>query len=116
MKKTSLFLTATAALLILSGCSSHSVAIAPTPPKKYEVLGKAEGSANGSLGVLGTAYYFIPMGLNSRVQRAYDDAVASVPEATGLINVTYQEDWLWWIIGTNRAVTIKGDAIKEIKE
>lgn len=56
------------------------------------------------------------MGLNSRSDRAYKNAIESVPGATGLINVTYQEDWLWWIIGTSRDVTIKGDAIKEIKE
>ena len=29
-------------LAILSGCSSHSVTIAPALPEKYEVLGKAE--------------------------------------------------------------------------
>lgn len=116
MRKISLPLLATATLFILSGCSSHNVTIAPQQPKKYEVLGKAEGSASGSLGVLSTGYYFIPMGLNSRVERAYENALKSVPGATGLINVTYQEDWLWWIVGTNRAVTIKGDAIREIKE
>ncbi len=116
MRKIGLPLLATATLLILSGCSSHNVTIAPKQPKKYEVLGKAEGSASGSLGVLGTAYYFIPMGLNTRMERAYKNAIESVPGATGLVNVTYQEDWLWWIIGTSKDVTIKGDAIREIKE
>lgn len=56
------------------------------------------------------------MGLNSRSGKAYDNAVASVPGATGLMNVTYQEDWFWWILGTGRTVTITGDAIKEVKE
>ncbi len=102
-------------LILLSGCSSHNVVVAPTQPEKYEVLGKAEGTASGSLGVLATAYNFIPMGLNSRTARAYDNAVKSVPEATGLINVTYKEDWFWWIVGTARNVTITGDAIKEIE-
>jgi hypothetical protein len=115
MRKISLPLLAIATLFILSGCSSHNVTIAPSQPQKYEVLGKAEGSASGSLGLLGTAYYFIPMGLNSRTERAYENALKSVPGATGLINVTYQEDWLWWVIGTSRDVTIKGDAIREIK-
>ena len=103
-------------LTLLSGCSSHNVAIAPVQPEKYEVLGKAEGTGSGSLGLVSTAYNFVPMGLNSRSQRAYDNAVQSVPGATGLINVTYQEDWMWWLIGTARNVTIKGDAIREIKE
>lgn len=104
-----------ATLALLSGCSSHSVAIAPTQPVKYEVLGKAEGTGSGSLGLLATAYNFIPMGLNSRTQRAYENALQSVPGATGLINVTYKEDWFWWIVGTARNVTITGDAIREIK-
>lgn len=102
-------------LMIVSGCSSHNVTIAPVQPAKYEVLGKAEGTGSGSIGLLATAYNFIPLGLNSRVERAYEDAVQSVPGATDLINVTYQEDWFWWIIGTARNVTIKGDAIREIK-
>ena len=108
-------LTILSVLTLVSGCSSHNVAIAPTQPEKYEVLGKAEGTGSGSLGLLSTAYNVIPMGLNSRTERAYDNAVKSVPGATGLINVTYQEDWLWWIVGTARNVTIKGDAIREIQ-
>ena len=101
--------------ILLSGCSSHNVTIAQKPPKKYKILGKAKGNGSGTLGVLSTAYNFIPIGLNSRTERAYNNAIESVPGATGLINVTYQEDWFWWIIGTNRNVTITGDAIKEIK-
>ena len=102
-------------MLFLAGCSSHQVSIEKAPPAKYESLGKAEGSGSGSLGLAGTAYYFIPMGLNSRSEKAYDNAVASVSGATGLMNVTYQEDWFWWILGTARTVTISGDAIKEVK-
>jgi len=103
-------------LILFSGCSSHDTIIAPEAPQKYELLGKAKGEASGSLGVISTAYNFIPMGLNDRVKRAYTNAVESVDGATGLINVTYQEDWYWWVIGTARTVIIKGDAIKEIKE
>ncbi|MCT7464781.1 hypothetical protein N5S72_10000 [Aliarcobacter cryaerophilus] len=102
-------------ILVLSGCSSKDVTIENKQPEKYEVLGKAKGNANGSLAALATAYYFIPLGLNDRTQRAYADAISSVPGATGLINVTYSEDWYWWLIGTNRSVTITGDAIREIK-
>ena len=102
-------------MFILSGCSSKEVTIENKQPVKYEVLGKAKGNGNGSLAALATAYYFIPLGLNDRTQRAYVDAISSVPGATGLINVTYSEDWFWWVLGTNRTVTITGDAIREIK-
>ena len=99
----------------LSACSSTSIMVSSTPPEKYEVLGPVEGSATGSLGILGTAYYAIPMGLNSRTERAYSRAIESASGATGLINVTYDESWAWWLIGTARTVTIQGTAIKELK-
>ncbi len=98
------------------GCSTGSWNVAPRAPEKYEVLGPARGEATGSLGVMGTAFYVIPIGLDSRVDRAYQRALASVPGATGLINVTYEESWYWWVIGTARVVTISGDAIREIEE
>ena len=101
--------------MMFGGCSGKDVTISHVPPKKYEVLGAAKGTGNGSLGLLATAYNVIPMGLNTRVENAYENAVKSVEGATGLINVSYQEDWFWWIIGTNRAVNITGDAIREVE-
>ena len=98
------------------GCASGFTTIAPNPPKKYEKLGHASGKATGSLGILGTAYYFIPMGLNSRIDRAYDNALESVPGATSLIDVRFEESWFWWVIGTGRTVTVSGEAIKEVTE
>lgn len=99
--------------LVLSGCASAPVTVAPLPPAKYRVMAKAAGKACGSIGILGTAYYVIPMGLNSRVERAYQLAVQSVPGATGLINVELQDDWFWWLVATTRCTTVSGDAIKE---
>ncbi len=101
--------------MVFTGCSSKEVTLENKQPAKYEVLGKAKGTADGSLGLLATGYYFIPMGINSRSERAYDNALKSVPGATALINVTYSEDWYWWIIGTGRSVTVTGDAIREIR-
>lgn len=101
--------------MLLSGCASGPTMIAPEPPAQYEKLGPATGKASGSLGILATAYYFVPMGLNTRVDRAYDNAVASVPGATGLIDVTIDESWFWWVIGTGRTVTISGVAIREVE-
>jgi hypothetical protein len=83
------------------------------PPAKYRVMARATGKACGSIGILGTAYYVIPMGLNSRVERAYQLAIQSVPGSTGLINVELQDDWFWWLLATTRCITVSGDAIKE---
>lgn len=101
-----------AAVACLAGCASGFTTVAPEPPPQFTRLGKATGSACGSLGLLATAYYFVPMGANSRVERAYVNALASVPGATGLIDVTIQEDWYWWLLGTSRCVTLAGEAIK----
>jgi uncharacterized membrane protein YecN with MAPEG domain len=113
--KTTVLFASVAGLMMFSGCSSHQVSIEKAPPVKYEKLGEAKGEGTGSLGLAATAYYFIPMGLNSRSEKAYNNALESVPGATGLMNVTYQEDWMWWVLGTARTVKITGDAIKEVK-
>lgn len=101
-----------AAIVLLGGCASTFTTVAPTPAPGFTTLGPATGDACGSIGLFGTATNFLPLGLNSRVERAYAKAVASVPGATGLINVTLQEDWTWWLLGTARCVTITGVAIK----
>lgn len=103
-------------VLLIGGCATGLTTISPQPPAQYEKLGPATGKATGSIGVLGTVTNFIPMGLNSRVYRAYDRAVASVPGATGLVDVTLEESWFWWVIGSARTVTISGEAIREIKQ
>jgi hypothetical protein len=105
-----------AAVLLAQGCSSSPVNIAPMPPAKYKVLGRATGTGCGSLGIFDFEYYCIPMGLNGRVERAYQHALDSVPGATGLINVELKENWYWWFIGTLRVTTISGDAIKEVAQ
>lgn len=103
-------------LTIFLGCSSGFKTIVPMPPEKYEKLGPATGGGSGMLGIFGTAYYFIPLGLNSRIDTAYDEALKSVPGATALTDVTFQESWYWVVIGTLRVVTISGEAIKEVKK
>jgi hypothetical protein len=88
--------------------------VAPLPPAKYQVLGQAEGKGCGALGLLFTGSYFVPIGLNERVERAYQDALTSVPGATSLINVSVVEHWDWWVLATRRCVTLTGDAVKEV--
>ena len=101
-------------VISLLGCASQYTTVALKPPANYEKLGRATGSATGSLGLLATAYYFVPLGLNERAGVAYERALQSVPGATSLINVTYEESWFWWVLGTARSVTISGDAIREV--
>lgn len=101
------------------GCASDLLNIAPRPPENFQKLGQTKGSACGSLLIDGiwwfpqlTTWNFIPIGLNSRVERAYQEAVSSVPGATGLINVTMDERWYWWVIGNARCVTVTGEAVR----
>jgi hypothetical protein len=104
---------APALLLLLGACTSAPVNVSPLPPAAYQVLGKAEGKGCGFLGLLGTATNVVPMGLNGRVESAYQEAVKSVPGATALINVSITEDWAWMVFATQRCTTVRGDAIKE---
>lgn len=99
-------------LLFLGGCVSGFQTVAPNAPEKFEKLGPATGSACGTLVGGPTAYNAIPILLNSRVERAYQDALESVPGSNALINVTMQENWFWWVIGSTRCVTIAGEAIR----
>ena len=98
--------------LALAGCASDPAMVAPAAKAGYQDLGPAQGSACGSLLIIATAYNFIPAGLNSRVERAYSDALQSVPGATSLINVKMQENWYWFVLGTMRCVTVTGEAVK----
>jgi hypothetical protein len=110
-----LFLRLAALVLVgavVAGCASEYVKVAPKPPDQYTRLGPAKGSACGALGFVINWASFVPMGLNSRIERAYANAVASVPGATGLVDVTLEESWAWWIVVTSRCTTVSGVAIK----
>lgn len=98
-------------VVLTMGCSGLIMA-GKRPPENYQKLGQAKGEACGSLLIAATAYYFIPVLLNSRVERAYQRALESVPGATSLVNVTLEEYWIWWVIGTTRCVTITGEGVK----
>jgi hypothetical protein len=99
-------------VFVSGGCATGFRTIVPNPPEKYEKLGPAIGEACGSMLLGPTAYNFIPVALNSRVEVAYQRALAGVPGSRALINVSMQEDWYWWVLGTARCVTIKGEAIR----
>lgn len=96
-----------------AGCTSPWATIAPDNKAATRPVGAAQGVAHGQLVSpgIGTAYYFWPVKLNSRMERAYGAAVASAPNATGLEQVTLQESWYWWVFGTGRKVTITGTGV-----
>ena len=106
---TSLFLTC---ILFTMSCSSGFTTIGARPPENYQKLGKATGESCGTLIGGPTAYNAIPIGLNSRTERAYKNALDNVPGSTGLTDITLEENWIWWVIGSTRCVKISGEAIK----
>jgi hypothetical protein len=90
------------------------VTVAPPLPEHYERLGQTSGEACGVLLFYSTLYSVIPVMLNSRVQRAYDDALSHVPGATGLVNTEISESYYWWIIGSSYCTMIEGDGFREV--
>jgi len=99
-------------LAALCACSSNLQPVTRPLPAGYEKLGHAQGKACGAIVGGPTAYNFIPILLNSRGERAYQKALASVPGATALIDVTMQEDWYWLVAFSMRCVTCTGEAIR----
>lgn len=97
-----------AAVLCLAalGCSSQPARVGPRPPGSYEIVGRSEGGACGLL-FLGV----IPIGVNSRTERAYAEAVHG--RGTGLIDTELQYTW-WFIpyVGTLHCTTIIGTVIR----
>ncbi len=100
------------AVVISVGCTSQWAVIAPRPPQDYEVLGRAHGEATWRMFFDGTALNFMPAGLSDRTRLAYEEAIASVPGATALVNVTIQERWASWYLWSSKTITVTGDAVR----
>lgn len=94
-------------VLFTAGCASRQTMIVPKPPDNMEKLGRVEGKARGSI-----FESFFPIMYNSRTERAYADALSKAPGATALVDVTVQEDWLWYYLGVLVTVTVSGEAVK----
>jgi len=101
-----------AILVILCGCASGFTTLAHNPPEKFQSLGEASGTACGTLGVGPTSLNFIPIMLDTRMERAYQSALDQIPGATALVNVRMHEYWYWWVVGTTRCVTITGEGVR----
>jgi hypothetical protein len=57
---------------------------------------------------------FIPIEMNSRVERAYAAAVQRMPGATALASVDLTESWYWWVLGASHCTILEGIAIREV--
>ena len=105
-------LAAVVAAAVGAGCASDWVNVAPLPPARYEKLGPSEAE------VCGIRYLALPWhqigarGLRTRLERAYAEAVAQVPGATALIDVSLQERWSYRLLASLHYVTIRGEAIR----
>lgn len=100
------------AVLLVSGCSGAFVKVAPLPPAGYERLGHVEGSGCGSLAIAWGPWAFIPIGLDSRLERARAAALAQRPGATALVDVRITERWYWYFLALTRCITVSGEAIR----
>ncbi|WP_039948246.1 hypothetical protein [Leptospira fainei] len=99
-------------LVGLINCSSGEVLIQPKFTGNEKVIRRVSGEACGFMGLGFTAYYFIPIMQNSRVDRAYSSALMQAPGAIGLANITLEESWTWVLLGTLRCLKISGDAVQ----
>lgn len=107
-----LLLILSPALFNIASCTSGEILIQPKLTGNEKTIQRVTGEACGFMGLLATAYYFVPIMQNSRVERAYQNAIAQAPGATGLTNISIEEKWSWVVLGTLRCLKISGDAVK----
>jgi hypothetical protein len=103
--KRSLLLIATG---VLFACSSPIVHVAPPPPPHYAVVAPSSGAACGLL-----LFGAIPIGVNDRNRRAYEEAVEAV-RATSLIDTTVTTRWYWTPVGSVQCNDIAGTAVRSL--
>lgn len=99
-------------LVVISGCSSRLEVIVDSPRVGQESLGYVSGDACGALILGHPALAVIPIALNGRIYRARQEALAKAPGATRLIDVSVEERWFWWLLGTSRCTTVSGRAVR----
>jgi hypothetical protein len=99
-------------VVLTAGCASDWVNVAPLPPSQYEKLGATEAEVCGIRYLALPWHQIFSRGLRTRLQRAYEQAVAQVPDATALIDVTFQERWSYRLLASDHCVAIRGQAIR----
>ena len=95
-----------------TACSSGWVDLSPLPPASYQVLGPAEGEGCATYFLALPWHQFLELGASDRLVRARAAALASVPGATGLMNVSLQESWAYWGLFSRRCATVRGEGIR----
>jgi hypothetical protein len=105
MRRTKAWLMLVTAVVMVS-CTSSPTLVGPKPRDGYEVLGRASGSGCG-LALFGV----IPLGVNSRTERAYQEALKR--GGTGLIETELQNQW-WWVpfLGLVYCTAIRGTEVR----
>jgi len=96
-------------ILIVSfalGCASVPLEIPNAGKMDYEEIGEGVGSATGVM-----LFQLIPLGQNTRFQRAYQAAVDS-RGGDALLNPTVSERWFWAYILNGYTTTVRGTVIK----
>jgi hypothetical protein len=113
MRRPTRFAAVALVAVALAACESPYVTIAPDVGADATRLASSEGTATSHLLLAYFIYApFVPWRWDERQQTAYGTAVTGVPGATALENVTIQENWYYWVIGTSRRLTVRGDAVK----
>ncbi|TGL78714.1 hypothetical protein [Leptospira yasudae] len=112
MKQTFRFILAILIIFSSFHCSSEYVVIQPSLSGEEKSIGRVQGTACGFLGFIVPWYTFFPMTQNSKLNRAYFDAVKQAPGAKGLKNIHIEEYWFWVVAGMVQCMTISGDAVR----
>ena len=87
-------------------CAGPFVNVAPTPPVGAMITHKAHGEACGV-----NLFGVIPIGVNDRAQRAYDEAVEGA-DATGLTDTKITDRWAWVFVGEKFCTIVHGNGYR----
>jgi hypothetical protein len=99
--------------LLLGGCETDFAMVAPEVRASAQRLGPAHGESYRHILFVTPTYNICPIGWGGCVDRAYAEALGTVPGATALADVTVEEDWFWWGLGSARNLNIDGTAVRK---
>lgn len=112
MKSFKVFILSFLIFTHLENCTSDPIILQPTLTGSEKNLGTVKGQACGFLGILSPEYYFFPIGQNTKMERAYNEALRQRPGSKAIKNITIEEYWFWAVLGVTQCVTLSGEAIQ----